>query len=356
MFELFSRAAEAQNQVGLFLVALVSIGIGILLVGAVPYRYLFDVRVQGRIVGIRQGERFIYSVYRYSLPSGRSCEGTSNLGTDSLGGRRTGKVVALWVNRNHPDRVQEVTSPLWSLLGVLLLAIGAKIFHTAATTWPVGPLTWIFAAALLMMLAARYWHLSLPDEKRPGFGTRKSALSQFRSTAIGSIPMQRIEDFLTPERFASEVQRRAQLVRLAPILAIAGIALLVWSASLGRTLARMELFSLPAPGVVESFAVSTSSDHSSTYAPVVRFTNVSGETVRFRDRLGSNPSFYRVGESVKVRYLPDDPQEPIIDRGVWNWAPPILALLLGAALLRGGIRIFRDRNQEPTYRLEDPQP
>jgi hypothetical protein len=74
---------------------------------------------------------------------------------------------------------------------------------------------------------------------------------------------------------------------------------------------------------------------------VVRFTDETGEPVEFKDRIGSNPSLYHVGEAVTVLYERDAPtHKAMIDRGLWNWLPSLLLGLFGAVFTLVGLRLF----------------
>jgi hypothetical protein len=87
MFGLVAQGLAALNQVGLLLAALVCGGIGALFVGNAAYWRLHAIRVQGEVIGVRQGGKCYNTVYRYTLPSGESHEATSREGSSSLRGR-----------------------------------------------------------------------------------------------------------------------------------------------------------------------------------------------------------------------------------------------------------------------------
>lgn len=67
------------------------------------------------------------------------------------------------------------------------------------------------------------------------------------------------------------------------------------------------------------------------YYPVVEFKDVNNQAVIFRDRIGSNPASYRIGETVGVLYDPQNPGRAFIDQDSASLLPA--ALLLGAGIL-----------------------
>jgi hypothetical protein len=72
----------------------------------------------------------------------------------------------------------------------------------------------------------------------------------------------------------------------------------------------------------------------------VRFHDSNEAEVQFKDRSGSNPPSYRVGESVTVLYIRGSAAESaMIDRGRWNWLPTVLLALFGIVFTLVGARL-----------------
>ncbi len=81
----------------------------------------------------------------------------------------------------------------------------------------------------------------------------------------------------------------------------------------------------------------TSGGERKTYFyPVVEFRTADGESVRFESSTGSNPSSYRVGDTVRVRYDPQTPQSALIDS--WElWLPSGIVIGVGGFFALMGI-------------------
>ncbi len=66
------------------------------------------------------------------------------------------------------------------------------------------------------------------------------------------------------------------------------------------------------------------------YYPVVEFTLPSGETITFTSDYGTRPASHKVGQSVTVRYDPDDPQKAEVDSALSIWLVPGILAFIGA--------------------------
>ncbi|PUZ23824.1 Protein of unknown function [Chitinophaga costaii] len=84
-------------------------------------------------------------------------------------------------------------------------------------------------------------------------------------------------------------------------------------------------------GVVEdllskSGGSSASSSHTTTYKPVIRYTDNAGATHHYVSNFSSNPPAYKVGESVDVYFDPKHPDDPTLG----GWSEYFGAMVLGA--------------------------
>lgn len=335
MFDMLISGAAAFNQLIAFGAALLCALLGAVLVGNALYWKLRALRVQGELIGVRQQGKTYRSVYRYTGPDGHSYEGTSNQGSSSLAGRATGASVALLVMPGDLTQVEEARSHAWTLIGIVFLATGSGLFYYAVHMWPIGPATWVVAGLLIVYAAVRI--------RRVVLRSRTSSLPR-NSATMAALPLQRSEDILAqPERRALDARQRTLLKRWSPLLLLLGLLSLALSYHLGRTLLVLQASGYRASGTVQSLETSSTSSNDTTYYPQVTFIARSGAAVRFRDRVGSNPPAYRVGEAVAVLYLPQDPGSAMIDRGIWNWIGPGIVLLAGVVLIISSLRSLSAR-------------
>jgi hypothetical protein len=345
MFDLVAGLISALNQIGVLIAALACGGLGALLVGHAVYWRLHAVRVQGQVIGVRQSGNVFNAVYRYNLPSGQTCEATSLEGSDSTRDKQTGTVVPLLVIPEKPDEVQEARHHLFTVIGVALLAVCAGLFYYATTSFPVGPMSWIAGGLVLAHFLDRIRQIVFPKDKRLQLSAWRQMLAQRKAAQLAEMPVRRLEDVASlPERRALESRQNATLRRLAPFLLIAGVGLFALGVHQSRALVRLESSGVRARGVVSSLSSSNSGSGSSTYYPVVTYTDQTGKRARFRDNTGSNPPMYHVNDPVTVLYSPSEPGNAIIDRGMWNWLPSAILFALGVLLSVGGIGVLRRRS------------
>ncbi|HPW66771.1 MAG TPA: DUF3592 domain-containing protein [Salinivirgaceae bacterium] len=97
-------------------------------------------------------------------------------------------------------------------------------------------------------------------------------------------------------------------------------------------------------GVITDVVVRTSEDSDGNVTksryPVIQFRDKNGEIIEFESSV-STSSAVKIGKSVKVRYLPDDPEDAIMAdtfTDVW-WAPMFLGIF-GAIFTTIGVLVF----------------
>jgi hypothetical protein len=122
--------------------------------------------------------------------------------------------------------------------------------------------------------------------------------------------------------------RRVWPFLLIPLIAVAPFLLI--GLSQAYQVVQQERNWISAPGtVVDNTIVARATGAS--YAPVVEFRTMEGETVRFTDDVGTVPPEYEVGAKVKVLYDPNDPHNAQLVSWERLWIGPVL--LIGSGLL-----------------------
>lgn len=120
---------------------------------------------------------------------------------------------------------------------------------------------------------------------------------------------------------------------LSPFLLIplvVGAPFLLLGLSQVYKVVQLERSWISAPGtVVDNMTVAFATGAS--YAPVVDFRTMEGETVRFTDGVGTIPPDYEVGAKVKVLYDPNDVHNAQVVSWKRLWLGP--TLLIGSGLL-----------------------
>lgn len=75
-----------------------------------------------------------------------------------------------------------------------------------------------------------------------------------------------------------------------------------------------------------------------SYQAVVRFKDEQGRMITFADSFGFNHASFARGQTVRVIYDPQDPQQAMIDRGEKDYIVPGIVLFFGVVLIAGGLQ------------------
>jgi Protein of unknown function (DUF3592) len=312
---------------GLFLFLL-----GAAILYSIAYWRRHGQRVEGVIIGIRRRGAYFHSVYRYALPGGESREATSVQGSSSLKGRTTGRRLEIRVMADHPGEAREAAGAVTWALALALILGGGWLTYDSVTEWKRSAVTWIIFAIAVAYAGRRLWRWLAPYltkmRSQPGASDAWSAVPIENAETLGLSP--------EPNRF---VVTGSKSGRTGAIFCIAGLAIFattyipVHRLLLLRTGTRTE-------GTVLRLEENTSNNNRGLF-PVVQFTSTDGAVVHFLDRAGSNPSPYKVGDQVTVRYQPGKQDTAMIDRGFRNWEPVGALLLLGTAFTTLGFASLR---------------
>ena len=150
MFDLIFQGAQAYNQVGFFIGAVVCLGIGGLILGNSFYWRVHALRAQGTVIGVIANGGAYIPVYRYTSADGQSHVAKSDTGSGWLRGKETGRVVPLMISAHNPTQAREARSHLLDLVGIVFVVPGVVFGYVALTAYPITLMTWIMAAGMLL--------------------------------------------------------------------------------------------------------------------------------------------------------------------------------------------------------------
>ena len=348
MFNFIPEIIQAYNQAGLFIGALICLGIGGFFLGDAFYWRIHALRAPGTIIGVIAKDGVYTPVYRYALQGGQTHLAKSNTGSSSVRGKETGRVVPLMISAHNPTEAQEANSYVFDIIGVVFFAPGIWFGYTALTAYPVTPMTWIMAAAMLVYLAERGYRILIPKGQRVSIEEWKKQ-HHIDETTIDLTEVKPIENIVsTPDVQQARQKQLQNNKKAAPILVIFAIILVSVGIYQSAKITRLEAAGLRAQGEV----VRLSNEYNSgsgggyySYYAIVRFRTENNVTLEFKDNVGSNPPSHRPGDKVTVLYLPDNPRkDAIIDRGIWwNWAIPGIVFLFAAFIVLMLISMLRQR-------------
>lgn len=290
-------------------------------------------QVEGEILGVRRRGAQFHNVYRYALLEGGWGEATSVQGSGSLAGRGTGTRRLIRVMPEHPEEAREPTSAVTWLTASGLVLGGGWLTYSSATEWKHSPFTWAFFATIAASVVRFLWPRLMRLLK-----TLQAVVTP--PQPWNALPIERSEALGTSVAFPGP---RASIRRPGHVGAIFCIASFVVFAS--ALIPIRGLLHLRAgtrtEGTVLWLEVNNFNKPRHARFPEVQYTAADGETVRFLDRTGANPSPYKVGDKVTVLYQPGVKGTAMIDRGARNWEPAAALLILGTLLLGLGTLTLR---------------
>lgn len=351
MFEFIDSGIQAYNQVGMFIGAVICLGIGGLILGYSVYWRVHAIRAAGTIIGVLNQSGAYVPVYRYKSPDGQFHEAKSDTGSGSIRGKETGRTVPLMISAHNPNEAREAGNHLLDIIGVVVCVPGVWLGYTALTAFPITRMTWFMGLAFLIYAAERLHGIFVPKGQRISVAEWKAQHS-FGDTATIDLsnvkPVESLGIVSGPSQTTQFVNSRLTI----PLLAFFSVGLLFGAGYESLILYQLETSGMRAPGEVVRLVEQSSSGTNGgyTYYPVVRFRTAGNRTVEFKDSVGSNPPTRRPGDPATVLYLPSTPSEAIIDRGFLNFVIPALLFLCVGFLvwLLAFVIRFRTRAATPS--------
>jgi hypothetical protein len=351
MFNLIFEGAQAYNQVGFFLGAVICLGIGGLILGDAFYWRVHAVRASGTIAGVIANNGLYVPVYRYVSPDGQTHLAKSNTGTGSIRGKETGRAVNLLISPHNPAEACDANNYIFDIIGVVMLAPGFVLGYIALTAYPITKMTWIMAAAMILYLAERAYRIIIPRGQRVSISDWRKQLHL--DQPIDPAQVKPVESFAsTPEARQAQQKQQQAYKKYVPIVAAFAVILISVGVFQSYKISRLQATGLRAEGIVTRLKGEWSSGSSRStymYHAVVRFRTDKNVSVEFKDNFGSNPPTHQPGDKVTVLYLSENPQhEAMIDRGfLLNWTIPGIIFLFAAFLVVLALGMRRSAKLQP---------
>jgi hypothetical protein len=271
-----------------------------------------------------------HPVFEYKARDGTTIKGEGNTSSNWLGDKLPGQEVMLYIRSNAPD---DINTPgmLGLVFGLVFTVPGAVMMYYALTKFEFNIFSALFGLGLLLYCGLKFKKIIRPRDQwltKESFAALKKEKRK-KKRGEGRL--------LTAQEIRERVQAQDRAAcRWTPFLALAAVVMITGGVYLGQD---MKVFLSGAKGTkgevirIENVYNHSSDGNSYTYYPVVEFRAENNDTHQFRDRVGSNPSFYQPGDSVNVLYDPTDLNHAMVDRGLWNW-------MLAAGLSLGGFMLL----------------
>ncbi len=207
-----------------------------------------------------------------------------------------------------------------------------------------------FATSLfvLLFIAIVCLHMFRSLKKKLKKGPRPPFFVSLKSDFLSGLKNEELSggSLLTMPQYKQILKKQAkQTALMLPVVLVLAVGFLSGGWYLGKDMSVFLETSVSVPGEVISIeSVHNNSGEGSryTYYPVVAFTDFNGQPYRFRDSVGSNPSFWDIGDRLTVLYTPDRPETTArINRGIFNWIIPMALGGVGVLMLFWALKLYR---------------
>ena len=344
MFAFLFSGIQAYQQVGMFIGALLCLGVGGFVLGSCLYWRVHALHATGTIIGVTANGAMYTPVYRYTLPDGQTHEARSDTSTGSTSGYETGRVVPLLISAHNPTEARQANSYLLEIIGAIFFVPGIWLGYTALTAYPITRMTWFMAAAMVIYLLERGRRILTPKGRRLTIEEwkRQHGLGQASMDLSTVKPIEQIAAATGSAQSHQQLQQKKWAPVVVGLVAIALVAIGILQ---GVRIAQLETAGIRTHGDVVDLKEEYSSGNGGNYSyyPIVRYRTQAGADVEFKDSVGSNPPTHQAGDRVQVLYLATRPSGAIIDRGAFlNWAIP--ALLLAGSCFLAWLTLFLKRS------------
>ncbi len=288
----------------------------------------------------RNAHMTYYPVFEYITPDGRMVKAQPEDASYSLNGNMPQTEVFLSLKPEDYDSPVR-SSRLLAIMGLVFAAPGVLILSQTVKGLEFGLPLFVAFFGGLAFIAFKMSKSIKPRElweSRAEFRKRMDEKLKFKKVKKNESGF-RGKAMDTPSIYALQSQQDRQLIIWTPLylLVVGGLCAGGWH--FYNKQAQFEARALQGEAEVVDLISKTDSD-GTVYYPKYRFQTARGETIEFKDNVGSNPPSARVGDRSPILYEEAYPGSAIVDRGWLNRLPSLIALVLGGWGLWGSVRGF----------------
>jgi hypothetical protein len=233
----------------------------------------------------------------------------------------------------HPDKPDEVQRPGWAtfFIAMILLAPGLFMLGLAVSQFKVTPGSIAMFAAALGFCAWKIKGMIIPREQRQSKEEYVAARAQRRKEKKakkkdGGYILTR-DEIRARLRFIDR-----QSLFIMPLVMFMGIGIIIGGLQLSNKMSGFAERGVATTGEIVAMNSRRNSDGDTMYYARIQFRTEQGERIVFDDNTGSSAPLKQTGEQVKVLYDSGNPENAVIDRGLFNWLGPVALIALGALM------------------------
>jgi hypothetical protein len=329
--EFLFSSIDAWSQTGLILGGLFLFFFALALIGDFLWWQIKSSPYKGTITGLRAkpGTRNLiyYPIVQYKNNVGETISAEANHGSSFLVNQVPGNEINILI-MDSDKQTFRVKSSFWLGTGAFSFVLCFFLFYISFSSYDF---TLYTALILVGFFGAAFFKVQRIISKKG-----LESVIDFRSKRLAEKKIKREEyPLLGRQQVLNEIKKRDQInIKCLPFSLIFGILILGTAMQLGLDQKYMVEAGVRTQGeVVKIYTSKSAEEENVSYYPIVEFLDQEERSITFKDKVGSNPSYYNVGEKVTVLFDPDKLGKAMIDKGVGNWFPCLLLLFFGGFLV-----------------------
>jgi hypothetical protein len=268
-----------------------------------------------------------YPIFQFKSEKGQYISAETNFGTSLLLRVLPGSEADILV-MDHDKNTARVKSILRPFLSGLSLVFSLMLFYISFTQYSFS-LSAFFIIFLFISVASFFLYKILFYNGLKGAFELINKRQAQRKIKREEYPV------LGKKQVIDKIKKQDQLkIKCFPAGIVIGLFLLGVGINLGLDQKYLVETGIRTEGqVVKIYSEVDINTKANVYYPIIEFADQKNRSITFRDKIGSTPSEYNVGETVTVLFDPNNLGKAMIDRNVWNWLPAFILLILGTAVV-----------------------
>jgi hypothetical protein len=343
IFDTLFDFIQAWDMIGLLIMGAVFIAVGGGFIGYEIYWRVKSIRVDSTIVAIKESGKYYYSIFKYQTPDGQKFEQISSMGSNTILNRLPGKTLSLMIIPGNAEKVRRPTF-IWLFFGFIFFLPGLYIMNLAIQKFELNYMVILFIFAALLFGGERlykfYKKITRTEFDR---ALLKEAWQGIKSGDLPQSKRSKIKGRILEKQeiIDKALQHLNQYKITVAFLLLVSIGFAIGSYYLANDMIDLTTKGISTNGKIVNIISRDSSDNSGyTYYAEASFKDVNGKTIRFTDSMGASTPLFERGDEIDILYQVENPNDAIIDRGIFNWGFSVGMMIISLWSLWGAFRFL----------------
>jgi hypothetical protein len=287
--------------------------------------------------------RMYSSVYKFTADDGieRICR--SGVASSAVTLQRIGTPQHIRYFPTNPNQAK-VNNNSYFYLGCACFILGFIFAAVYFANVEFGFIPFLFISGFIFYFAVRIFKRFEGHNLQEKIEFYEKNKNVFKTLEANTKPIQETETFLTNDSFIQIQSKHIQILKKAlPVHFILVFGLIFGGLYWAYSTSEFERQAHKTIGTITSMKKSTSHTEgrvSYTYAPVVSY-NIDGKKYTHTSKVSSSNPTHKTGETLTVLYDPQNPEDALIERGLWNYITQMVLIILGIGIFLNAIRLMK---------------